>query len=283
MSDSNDAVWKKPAWITAMVGLVSAFLTLPDVIGNYLEKRQDIELAKVAIGTVQIQNSDIKQDQEFKIVNNTLALQGTERVFVLRYLAATLDDDDAKSWANAEVTRLENLATEQEKLAEQEQELKKIEEELQARSDKTDAESKRLQDEIGTLQKTLNRKNSEITQLRQTAGIADRNDIRSSFFIVVTLDWSADNTRDVAVILSEGSFGGASFPCRRTQKHCQKAWTGDEPDSITIKYGAVFSSLFVAYLEPDTINSSYIRSVVIPYTCAADEQEVVCVLERAQL
>ena len=106
MSDNSEPLWKRPAWITAMVGVISIFFTVPEIIGDYLTKQQDIELAKEKTKSVELQNKETKQDQEFKIINSTLAQLDTERVFLLRYLAATLDDPEAREWAKVEVERL---------------------------------------------------------------------------------------------------------------------------------------------------------------------------------
>ncbi|AZV77942.1 hypothetical protein EBB79_08555 [Parasedimentitalea marina] len=103
-------VWHNPKWVTAIVGVIGAFLTVPEVVSDYLSKQQDIELAVEKTREQSLKNANDNQSLEFSIVNNTLAQQGAERVFVLRYLARTLDDEDAKLWANEEVVRLEKLA-----------------------------------------------------------------------------------------------------------------------------------------------------------------------------
>ena len=109
-------IWTKPAWITAIVGLISVFLTVPGVFGEYLAKRQDLELAKVKIMAEQIRNKESQQEIEFKIVHNTLAQQGPERIFLLRFLASTVDDPDTKKWAATEVKRLDDFAETKENL-----------------------------------------------------------------------------------------------------------------------------------------------------------------------
>lgn len=96
-------IWHNPAWVTAIVGVVSAFLTIPEVVSDYLTREQDIEQQRLL-------NANSKLEQEFSVVNTTLAQQGTERIFVLRYLARTLDDEDARSWAEEEVKRLDRIA-----------------------------------------------------------------------------------------------------------------------------------------------------------------------------
>ena len=107
---SNHPIWHSPAWITAIVGLVSAFLTVPEIVGSDLSKQQDIDTAKIA-------NQGALQDQEFRVVKETLVNQDEERVFVLRYLAATHDDPDAKAWAQDEVQRLDQLAAKEREIS----------------------------------------------------------------------------------------------------------------------------------------------------------------------
>ena len=164
-------IWHSPAWIAAIVGLVSVFFTVPDLIGSYLSKRQDIELAKQETEAARLGNINSKQEQEFQIVNNTLANQGTERVFVLRYLAATLDDENARSWASAEVQRLDDLAARQEKVEEARRELEKKEIELKSQTDQSGANFTALTRELEMLRTQLSSEQSKVAELRQNAGI----------------------------------------------------------------------------------------------------------------
>ena len=39
-------IWHSPAWITAIVALVSVFFTVPEVLGNYLSTEQATEAAR---------------------------------------------------------------------------------------------------------------------------------------------------------------------------------------------------------------------------------------------
>ena len=111
MSDPNDVtnnpvaapVWKRPGWIAAIVSLISAFLTIPEIAGNYLNNYQKAEALKIT-------NKGEEQKQSLEIFNKALAQKGPERVFVLRFLAATLKDKTAKEWATLEVKRLDDFA-----------------------------------------------------------------------------------------------------------------------------------------------------------------------------
>ena len=62
----SNPVWHSPAWITAMVALISVFLTVPDAVSNYLSKQQDIELAQKNIQLAEIKNRDIEKANLFK-------------------------------------------------------------------------------------------------------------------------------------------------------------------------------------------------------------------------
>lgn len=181
-------IWQSPAWITAIVGLISAFLTVPDVVGNYFSKQQDIELAEQKTKSVKLANDLSKQDQEFQIVNNTLARQGTERVFVLRYLAATLDDDDAKTWAKEEVRLLGEVAKKKDEFEKAKDEYEEKQKQLFTPSNKAapvdDSERASLEAEVTALGRDLVSKKTAVIQELQVAGIStssDRTPKRGSF------------------------------------------------------------------------------------------------------
>ena len=165
-----EPVWTRPAWVTAIAGVISAFLTVPGVIGDYLAKQQEIEIAKQRVEAERLANQRALQDKEFLVVQNTLAQQGTERVFMLRYFAATLDDADAKAWAEAEVRRLDELAQVKIQLTETRRDLNRKEAELsQART--SDAEMSDLKAEVAQLRELARAKGLEVSSLQQSAGI----------------------------------------------------------------------------------------------------------------
>jgi len=112
MADANTdpatkPIWHNPKWLTAIVAVISAFLTIPNVVSDWLTGQQEVELAKTEVAK-QV------QDIELQIITNTLAQQGQERVFILRYLARTHNDEDVQAWAAQEVERLDNLTALQE-------------------------------------------------------------------------------------------------------------------------------------------------------------------------
>lgn len=274
MSESSEAVWKKPAWITAIVGLISAFLTVPDIIGNYLTKRQDIELARENTEAVRVANVESKQDQEFKIVNSTLAQQGTERIFVLRYLAATLDDPAAKDWAGAEVARLDNLASSQEELASSKQALEKKEAELQDLVKIGQSDNKGLEDEIQVLRASLKEKTSEISELRQKAGFSGRVGFDTISIITIDLDWGADR-ESIGEVTVTAIVDGVEEPFKCIGQYfevCQGIRYGEPPDSIVITNGEIFSSVSVLLIS-EFHPYGFVNA---PYSCRQIEQEVSC-------
>ncbi len=175
------SIWHSPAWITAIVGLVSAFLTIPEVVGDYLSKKQDIELAKEQTVALRLRNIVAKQKQEFEIVNNTLAQQGTERVFILRYLAATLDDEDAKEWARDEVKRLDDLAEKQQALEEARDRVERLNLQI-AEGGKNIEELERQLQELRT---ELASKNTAVERLQQDAGIKAGSTMRTHLRIAL--------------------------------------------------------------------------------------------------
>ena len=164
-SDKAEAppVWHRPAWITAMVGLVSAFLTIPDVVGDYLAKEQEIEATR-------IENEGSVQGQALELVQNTLSQQGDERIFMLRFFAATLQDPQAKAWAEGEVARLDELARLQGELDRQRLAIDTKEAEI-ALLREEGAETEALQSEISTLQAAISQKDLEVAELRAQAGV----------------------------------------------------------------------------------------------------------------
>ena len=173
----SEPIWKSPGWVTALVGLVTAILTIPEIVGNYYTKQQEA--------------NESKQDSEFRIVSNTLSQQGLERVFVLRYLAATLDDKDAQAWAADEVTRLDELAASQEgvqgdvaKISEK----RRQQAESYARGEKPD---EKLQTEIKQLELALAEKNSEVDKLLTQAGISEVTR-KKPFAYSIWEDWDFD-------------------------------------------------------------------------------------------
>lgn len=160
-------IWHSPGWITAIAGVISAFLTIPEVVGDYLSKQQDIELAKQEVIAKSVSNESEKQTLEFRIVNNTLSQQGAERVFVLRYLAKTLDDEDARIWANEEVERLDKLASLEAELA------NKTEQIIELRNTRPPADNGDAPDpEIFALQQELGNLRNELQRLSAEAGIS---------------------------------------------------------------------------------------------------------------
>jgi hypothetical protein len=168
MNDSNNddiprslismPIWHNPVWVTAIVGLVGAFLTIPEQVGNILINGQEVE-------KIRVQNIGLKQSQELSLVKETLGQLGTERIFLLRYLSETADDKDAKTWANKEVIRLETLAV---KIGQKES-IRQRAETIATQLENTN--SKKLKDDFENSSAELRKINIEISRLQLEAGI----------------------------------------------------------------------------------------------------------------
>lgn len=158
-----EPVWYRPEWITAIVGVISAFLTVPDVVGNYLAKEQDIKIAEQEVKAAQLANQQSKQSNEFQIIQNSLNQQGEERIFMLRYFAATLDDPEAKSWAQAEVGRFDKLIEARKQLDEQRLEIEKTRREL-LRKEAEATNTQELRDSLFALQAELDAQRQAIAE-----------------------------------------------------------------------------------------------------------------------
>ncbi len=167
---STDPVWHRPAWITAIVAVISTFLTIPDKVGDYLAQEQMIEIEKQKVKAAEINNDHLKQKQEFSIIQNLLLHTGDERVAMLRYFAATLDDDDAKKWAKSEVERLDDLAS----LESEQQTKRSVLALLEQQFEHGEVEGEggiEISQEIARLREELLAKDSQISEIRQKAGI----------------------------------------------------------------------------------------------------------------
>ena len=296
-------IWHSPAWITAMVGLVSAFLTVPDQFGAYLSKRQDIELARQQTEAARLTNIDSKQAQEYEIVHNTLAQQGTERIFVLRYLAATLDDEDAKRWASEEVARLDELATSQEKLEKTRRDFQNMEQELTGKIDRGENELSKLTEEVENLRTNLNSETTKVTELRQKAGFASNQAMKP--FLHIRVERDPDSVTED--LYAHVDFGAVGYTCHfDTLRYCDMVVVVNRPNAlktnppkalqIILKGGPdltnytprndEFHSISVAlYDTSESITPSlfwsfmprFVDPVYIPYSCSLEREQHKCI------
>ncbi len=199
-------IWQSPAWVTAVVGLVSAFLTIPQVVGDYFSKLQDVEIAKEQKESVRLGNLESKQEQEFRVVNSTLAQQGPERVFVLRYLASTLDDAEARNWAREEVNRLDTLARQEEELSQAKREIEVRERSLRYQVAVSEDERAKAVEELSALKAQLDQKVAEVSELQAKAGIVGDN-IRSKIYLMQIKRPVSTVTSEVDLWVSAGGSG----------------------------------------------------------------------------
>lgn len=101
-------------------------------------------------------------------VRSSLARQGEERISMLRYFAATLDDKEARDWAVEEVNLLEKLNQSKSKLLRDRAALINKQKEIDL-SGEPDASSKELSDLRGQLAIAA----LEAAELRRSAGLED--------------------------------------------------------------------------------------------------------------
>jgi hypothetical protein len=264
-------IWHSPAWITAIVALVSVFITVPDILGNYLTKLQDVELAKQATLAAAVENRASKQKQEFEIVNNTLAQQGPERVFVLRYLSFTLDDKEANKWAKAEVERLDDLSAKQEKLDIARREFEKNEKVLSKKIEQGGQNVSALKADLEKLQTAFDAKNSQVEQLRQEAGISLSKSPRVFLVIRVEKIGASENEESVAFV----NIGAWGVPCIFDEKtYCQLLHGAEPPSTFTIEpRGAlnlkdIASVSLTEFRETKFLGLDTFSSVTVDYSCS---------------
>lgn len=100
-------IWHSPQWITAIVALVTSLLTIPDVVGTYLSKAQDIKLAEQQIELAKIQNQDEIQKNKFKPLLTVIQNRPDDRPTILRFILETSENKALQSWAEAELTELD--------------------------------------------------------------------------------------------------------------------------------------------------------------------------------
>ena len=116
---------------------------------------------------------------EFEVITHTLKEVGPERVFILRYLSATLDDQDAQKWAENEVKRLDEIVAIEDTLRTSEADLETKQVQLSAlqRADKGESseEAKTLEKEIVNLAQSIQEKEQKAATLQKQSGIHKPN------------------------------------------------------------------------------------------------------------
>ena len=100
---NQNPIWHSPAWITAIVGLISAFLTIPDVAISYIEKQKAMDMAQKKIEEKAIDNSDKILENHYKNLNTLLAKKPEDREMAMRFIAKTVDNQRVREWAESEL------------------------------------------------------------------------------------------------------------------------------------------------------------------------------------
>ena len=213
-------IWHRPVFLTGIVSIISGFLTIPGIVADYVLKQQDIE-------RLIIENSAFRQEQEFDVALNTLAQQGRERIFFLRYLAATHDDQEARNWAKSEVARLDQIASTEEELEQKRGEIDVLLAQLQEGTDNTAG----IKEQLAVLQTELTKRDSEVAELKRRAGLSLKDGTLQSM-IRIRVEKNANYTGNARVIwIMSGSF---STPCRFEHSYCEELITARAPARITI-------------------------------------------------
>ena len=111
MVDKNilqNPIWHSPAWITAIVGLISAFLTIPDVAISYIEKQKAVDMAQKTIEEKAIDNADKTLENHYKNLHTVLIKKPEDRQMTMRFIARTVDNQRIREWAESELELMEN-------------------------------------------------------------------------------------------------------------------------------------------------------------------------------
>jgi len=280
MSENSSPIWHSPAWITAMVAVVSAFLTIPDIVGNYFSKQQEIELQKEKTRAAAIGNEAAKQKQEFEIVNNTLAQQGTERVFVLRYLARTLDDSDARGWADAEVVRLDKLTNQEEELRKTKQALAAKEAELKSKT-ASGQEASNQRATLEQLRAELRIKESELLAAREGAGFATSSE---RVLYVVSIEGNPASDNPGVQFSMQVDYPSGRFHCdfREANDVCLAYFDSKVPlrFGFSTDYGSIHKQFKTVRVHKVQIGGSNVtlgsQGEEIPYSCVPDQYVISC-------
>ena len=99
----SQPIWHSPAWITAIVAFITTMLTIPNTVGDYLSKKQDIELAQAQVRLAEIENRDRETENRYKPVITVRQTKPEERGMLLRFIAATADSSNTREWAQREL------------------------------------------------------------------------------------------------------------------------------------------------------------------------------------
>lgn len=161
-----EPVWKRPAWIAAIVTLIGIFLSVPEVISKYLSNQQAIRLEKEKTEGVRIANLAAMQEMKFKFIDSTLSQTGPERVIMLRFLESMFDEESVKKWAEREVIELEKLAGVEKQLDDARREFSAKERELQGRIEAGTKDTSNLRAELSHLEEIVADKTEEVSALR---------------------------------------------------------------------------------------------------------------------
>ncbi|QTH71199.1 hypothetical protein [Pseudoalteromonas xiamenensis] len=198
-SETVQPIWMRPAWLTAIATIITVVLSVPNVIGDYFSKQQDIEIAKT-------KNRGELLAQEFSIIEKTQQKDGEERVFFLNYLSRVLDDPEGKKWAAEASISLRKALDRKNEL---ENEKKEILEQLSALAlSKQEVEEKTSTDYLAlaneykqkeaNLKKEIREKNEQINVIKKNNDLTIREyENKVKYVVVVNLE--SDKSRHLLV------------------------------------------------------------------------------------
>lgn len=189
---NNESVWKRPAWITAIVGVITALITIPDNIGNYYVKKAESNVKIAEIQATKIENKGSIQQQILQIVSEVQKQKGEERVFMLRYLAKTLSDSGAKKWAEVEVERLDRIVESKDNVVGLKEQIGRLEEKLK-RTKKGEKTITDLQNKINEVNAKLAKERTIIRVNEAKTGSAGKGTKSASGVFLITLSVDGSN------------------------------------------------------------------------------------------
>ncbi|NNE84769.1 MAG: hypothetical protein HKN28_12455 [Alphaproteobacteria bacterium] len=152
---------------------------------------------------------------------------------MLRYFASTLEDPEARIWAEKEVRRLDELTALKAEVRRKQIDIEEKEAELRALEIESD-QAQQLRSEIIALEKELIQKDSQVNELKEKAGLEFDKTRNPIFHIRFNVDW--DSVVDNVVTIRSGE---SLFPLAVCTQNdgiiCQTYGTGNPPSRIILQ------------------------------------------------
>ncbi len=179
-------VWFSATAITAITSAVTALITIPGAISDYL-------IAKQEVTKKSLENVRIDQETRLGLVETVIGQEAENRGLILRYLKSTSEvNSGIQAWASAELQRVQTLENSLKSLEEKSAQLERINGELatalQVQEGQEESEKVKLNQRIVDLQAELtsaqgevSRVKAEVSEARIEAGnaISNTSEIRN--------------------------------------------------------------------------------------------------------